>query len=46
MHSNLSCYTFKIDYYKYMLFYVSFIVNTKQKPLTAAQKMKKKKKGI
>ena len=43
MHSNLSCYQLKIDYYKYKLFYVSPVVTTKQKPIVDTQNKQESK---
>lgn len=42
MQSKLSCYQCKIDYHIYEMFYVSFMVTTKQKPTGDIQKINNK----
>ena len=39
MHSKLSCYLLKMDCYKYKMFYVSFLVTTKQKSIVKKKKV-------
>lgn len=42
MHLKLSYYQLKINCCKSKMFYVSLVVITKQKPVAATQKIKKK----